>query len=82
MPQTMFFGYTCSECKNANRLGKIEIEPNAPPSALHELLRQQNWEERSETCPRQGCEAITYVTLNKVILLAPVEVTKDGVEFP
>jgi hypothetical protein len=82
MPQTMFYGFTCSGCKNAERLGKMDIEPNAPPSKLQELLKGKGWKDGSQTCIRQECATITYVTLDKVILLGPVQITKDGVEFP
>jgi hypothetical protein len=81
MQQMMYFGYTCSGCKNAERLGKIEIEPNAPPSKLHERLRLIPWQTESVLCLRAGCKTRTFVPIEKTILLTPVVVLPDGVEI-
>jgi hypothetical protein len=79
MPQMMYFGYACSGCKRPERLGKIEIEPNAPPSKLHELLELQGWKPETSVCSREKCKSATYVPIEKTILLGPVVTTPDGI---
>jgi len=53
-PQLMYFGYICQECRRFSPLGEIDIEPNAPPSKLHELIQGRNWPDTaiSEMVPR------------------------------
>ena len=63
------------------KLGKTEIEPNAPPSVLHEQLRLEGWRDfATETCLFNECGAITSFGLERTILLEPVETTPEGVE--
>jgi hypothetical protein len=81
MKQMMYVGVSCSGCKRNLKLGKTEIEPNTPPSVLHEQLRQEGWKEfMEETCLLKECGAITSFGLSRTILLGPVEITSEGIE--
>ena len=62
------------------KMGKTEIEPSTPPTVLHAQLRQEGWKEDSmEECLE--CGASTFVLLDKLILLGPVETTSEGDEL-
>jgi hypothetical protein len=82
MKQMMFVSIPCSGCKRNLKLGKTEIEPNAPPSLLHKQLRQEGWKDfMTETCLLKECGVITSFGLDRTILLGSVETTSDGVEL-
>lgn len=69
MRQMMYFGGVCSGCKRPVTLGKIDIEPTAPPSMLHDELQRLGWKSDTVTCEREECKATTFVTLEMTILL-------------
>jgi hypothetical protein len=79
MKQIMYVGTRCSGGDHNLKMGKTEIEPNAPPSVLHAQLRQERWkEDTTEKCLE--CGALTFVSIDKLILLGPVVTTPEGVE--
>jgi hypothetical protein len=80
--QMMYFGCICQGCIQFARLGKIYIEPNAPPSKLHERLQETNWVEDWAICEDPKCGHRTFVKRSQTILDGPVETSPDGVELP
>jgi len=72
MLEMRFFGTTCQECRRFVPLGKIDIEANAPPSDLHDKLREIGWKDAWATCEREGCESKTFCRLDQTILQADI----------
>jgi hypothetical protein len=62
------FGTTCPECKKFVPLGKVEIEDNAPPSMLHAMLREKNWQGDWAVCENQECKSKTFCERDRTIL--------------
>ncbi|MGA2876727.1 MAG: hypothetical protein ABSE82_14480 [Nitrososphaerales archaeon] len=76
----MWVGVRCPGGDHNLKMGKTEIESSTSPAALHLQLRLEGWKEDSmEDC--LDCGASTFVLLDKLILLGPVETTSEGVEL-
>jgi len=76
----MYFGCICQGCKQFVRLGKIDVEPSAPPSRLHELLHAKSWMQDEAICEEPLCGHRTFVTRDRTLLGKPVVTSPDGVE--
>lgn len=80
--QLMYFGAICQICKHWVPLGEICIEPNAPPSKLHERLQEEDWREDWAICEAPECGSKTFVKRDRTILGGPVATSPDGVKNP
>jgi hypothetical protein len=80
MQQMMFFGCICRACKRFVRLGKIELEHNAPPSKLHAKLQETGWEQDEAICEYPECGHKTLASRGRTILGGPVHTSPNGVE--
>jgi hypothetical protein len=70
MLEMRIFGTICQECKRFVPLGKIEIEANAPPSKLHDKLREIGWQEDWATCENPECGSKTFCERDRTIFQA------------
>jgi hypothetical protein len=61
------FGIVCQECKQFVVMGEIDIQADAPPSALHGRLREMNWQIGSVTCDNPKCGSKTFGVLERTI---------------
>ena len=82
MRRMMYVGTRCSGGPHILRMGKTEIQPNVGARELHAQLRREGWEDHSETCLLEGCEATTFVPVEHTFLVSPVETIAERVEFP
>jgi hypothetical protein len=64
------FGKSCPECRQFVQFGKIEIQDNAPPSQLHDKLREADWQSDWVFCENPKCESKTFGELGQMILKA------------
>jgi hypothetical protein len=70
MLKMRIFGTICPECKRFVPLGKIEIQDNAPPSGLHDRLREISWQSELAICENPECESRTICSLGQTIFQA------------
>jgi hypothetical protein len=70
MLEMRIFGTICHNCKRFVPLGKIEIEANAPPSKLHDKLREESWQSEWASCENPECGSKTFCARDQTIFQA------------
>jgi len=70
MRELQTFGKLCPECKQFVQFGEIDIPNHAPPSQLHDKLRETGWQSDSVLCENPKCGSRTFGELDQMILKA------------